>query len=256
MNTIRRYETGFVVLIAGIVYSVMRGGWYFESLATMILGLAIVLFSCVNYLFNHKILGLESYPKVKKGCLVLTWMFFTVIGVFFMVQLMIMGTFIMAGNDQADYAVVLGAGIIRREPSYTLAKRLDYAAKYLEDNPSGMLITSGGKSDGQLASEAEVMMWYLEKKGISADRIILEEKSTNTLENIKYSMNHLNQKNDAKVTEIVIITSDYHLLRAQMIARRLGFDAYGIPAQSPPSLYWHYSLRESVAIFKSMLLDW
>ncbi|WP_176968238.1 YdcF family protein [Tindallia californiensis] len=173
-----------------------------------------------------------------------------------MIQLMIIGTFLMAGNDQADDAVVLGAGIIRREPSYTLAKRLDYAAKYLEDNPSGMLITSGGKSDGQLASEAEVMMWYLEKKGISADRIILEEKSTNTLENIKYSMNQLNQRNDTKVTEIVIITSDYHLLRAQMIARRLGLNAYGIPAQSPPDLYWHYSIRESVAIFKSMLLDW
>lgn len=156
----------------------------------------------------------------------------------------------------SNYLLVPGAGIIRREPSFTLARRLDTAISYLSVNPETKVIVSGGLSDGQLASEAQVMAWYLEKHDISAERILLEENASNTLENILFSKELIEHIQRQPLKEITIITSDYHMLRAQMLANRMGLKAVGVKSSSSLGLYQQYAVREYFAIFKSMLLDW
>lgn len=180
---------------------------------------------------------------------------FPLVLVFLIVQILIASAWVWNQNPTSDYLLVPGAGIIRREPSFTLARRLDTAINYLSVNPEAKVIVSGGLSDGQLASEAQVMAWYLEKYDISAERILLEENASNTLENIFFSKEKIELIHHKPLEEIIIITSDYHMLRAQMLANRMGIKAVGVKSGSPLALYQQYAVRE-FAIFKSMLLDW
>jgi len=177
-------------------------------------------------------------------------------GVFLIVQGLILSAGLLTPPPETAYVLVPGAGIIRKEPSFTLARRLDQAAEFLQAHPDSRVILTGGLAEGQLASEAQVMAWYLEGLGIDNQRMIKEEQASNTLENIVYSQRLVEKRDHEQLDQILIITSDYHLLRAQMLARRAGLTAYGVRAPSPPGLYQEYAIREFFALFKSMVFDW
>ena len=65
---------------------------------------------------------------------------------------------------------------------------MERAGEYLEENPETKAVLSGGKGTGEDITEAEAMYRYLEKKGISPERLLKEEHSTNTSENLKFSL--------------------------------------------------------------------
>jgi uncharacterized SAM-binding protein YcdF (DUF218 family) len=227
-------------------------GMSFEWMACLLTGYAI----CVA-VFSRKIILKRTAVLWKRIVLTLTvWTLVTAAGFFILIQSMIY----FAGTFETDPAIstilVPGAGIIRTEPSFTLSKRLDTAFEYLDAHPESIVILSGGKSHGQLASEAQVMQWYLERLGIESDRILKEEYASNTMENIHLSKKMYEEKKKQPLREIMLITSDYHLLRTKMIARRAGLRAYGLRSVSPPGLYQEYAVREFFAIFKSMFFDW
>lgn len=138
--------------------------------------------------------------------------------------------------------VVLGCKVKDGRPSLMLRRRLDAAYSYLEEYPNVTVIVSGGKGDDELISEAECMKDYLESKGIKPNRIIMEDKSESTYENLKYSKeiiekNGLNKK-------ITIVSDGYHQLRAEMIASELGIEAYNISAPTSLWLIPTYGVRE------------
>lgn len=91
------------------------------------------------------------------------------------------------GRENLDYVVVLGAHVKGELPSKALLKRLEAALDYGEKNPETKLVLSGGQGFGENITEALCMKRYLVKNGISSDRLILEEKSTDTRENLKFS---------------------------------------------------------------------
>ena len=252
-------ERGHTQLIVGVLLIIISGigsllaqGMSFEWMACLLLGYAI----CVAA-FSRKSGPKRTGVLWKRILLTVTvWTIVTAAGFFVLVQSMIY----LSGTFKTDSAVstilVPGAGIIRTEPSFTLSKRLDTAFEYLDAHPESIVILSGGKSHGQLASEAQVMQWYLERLGIESDRILKEEYSSNTMENIRLSLELYEEKKKQPLREVMLITSDYHLLRTKMIARRAGLRAYGISSVSPPGLYQEYAIREFFAIFKSMVFDW
>ncbi len=250
------WKIGTGTLVAGILHAFLLQGVRFESLVIIILGVAVLSLHHAKKLVLWRLNRLRNYRWFYRLTILKLWMLLSLAGVFVIVQVMIMTAAMTAQDGNADYAIVLGAGIIRREPSYTLARRLDYAVEYLNNNPKGKVVVAGGRSEGQLASEAQVMKWYLEGQGIEASRVLMEEQSTNTLENLRNGITLLRSQEAGKIEEIVIITSDYHLLRAQLIGRRIGIDPYGITASSPTNLYWYYATREFAALFKSMATDW
>lgn len=150
----------------------------------------------------------------------------------------------------ADYVIVLGAQVRGRTPSYNLARRLDAAYEYLEDNPTVQVILSGGKGDGEDISEARAMAEYLTGKGISPKRMILEEESRNTHENIQYSR----EKMRTDDVSVVLVTNDFHVFRSVGIARKQGIkDVTGLGAPvmwyTVPNMY----LREAFAVVKYKL---
>lgn len=150
----------------------------------------------------------------------------------------------------ADYVVVLGAQVRGRTPSYNLARRLDKAYRYLEENPDAQVILSGGQGQGEDITEAEAMAEYLQEKGISQERMILEDASVNTFENIKYSREKMESENP----RVVLVTNNFHVFRSVGIAKKQGLtrvEGLGAPVMwyTVPNLY----LREAFAVIKYKL---
>ncbi len=150
----------------------------------------------------------------------------------------------------ADYVIVLGARVRGEKVVGLLARRLKVAAKYLEENPDTKVILSGGQGKGEDVSEAEAMKRYLVQCGIEESRMILEDESTNTDENLEFSKAKIDNP-DAKV---VIVSNDFHIFRALRIAKNKGFENVdGLGASTVwytvPNMY----VREAFAVVKYSL---
>lgn len=159
-----------------------------------------------------------------------------------------------ANDDDADarYAIVLGAGIRADQPTQTLQMRLDRAARYLAARPDRMVVVSGGMGPGEAYTEAEVMKRYLVGRGIAESRILKEDRSTTTDENLKYSKAVILERGD-DARSILIVTSDFHMFRAKQIAARYFDEVYGLAADTPPSLRPIYAVRECFAYVKLLV---
>ena len=151
-----------------------------------------------------------------------------------------------------DYIVVLGANLnADGSPKETLRYRLDEAAAYLERNPETTCVVSGGQGPDEPCSEAESMARYLEAAGVNASRVILEDRSTTTAENLRFSAALL----DAPDASVGIVTNDFHVLRATRIARRQGLTSvYGISAPTNPLYLPQACVRECVALAKDAMV--
>ena len=93
----------------------------------------------------------------------------------------------VAGPDNLDYLIVLGAQVYKNGPSPVLKFRLDKAYEYLSANPETRCIVTGGQGSNEPFTEASCMADYLVKRGIDSGRIILEDKSTTTAQNLTNS---------------------------------------------------------------------
>lgn len=165
------------------------------------------------------------------------------------------GIFIYYGSKEphpgADYVIVLGAQVRGTTVSRALKNRLDTAYDYLAENKSASVIVSGGQGAGEDITEARAMYDYLIVKGIAAERIIMEEKSVNTYENLLFSNALMKQK----YQNIVIVTNRFHVFRAVSIARKLGMTrVYGLGAPSDDRLALNYYVREFFAVLKDKLV--
>ena len=185
----------------------------------------------------------------------------------------------VAGKDPEglDYVIVLGARVKERGVSNSLKKRLDKAMEYSEKNPDTILVLSGGKGKDEPVSEAQAMYQYLVYNGVDPDRLLLEERSTSTVENIAFSKvvierhraaekekapkppNAMGNKEveivEDKPLEIGVLTSNFHVFRAVRIARHWGIDnVSGIAAESDKVLFIHMCVRECASILKDRLV--
>lgn len=130
-------------------------------------------------------------------------------------------------SPSADTMIILGAQVIDTpaRPNRSLKERLDVAIIYLNNNPNTKVIVCGGQGSDESATESSVMRKYLIAHGISHDRIYEENKSTRTAHQFIYA------KELFDTGKTVIVTSDFHLLRSLMLAKRSGLsDITGLPA--------------------------
>lgn len=152
-------------------------------------------------------------------------------------------------SNNGDYLIILGARVKGTEPSLALQYRIEAAAEYLKKNPETIAIASGGKGPGEDISEAAAIKNSLLEAGIHAERILLEDKSTDTVENIKFSKKLLT--NDFETG--LLVTNDFHLYRAKSIARDQGLKVEGLPAETPLVAVPKSYAREYLAITKYYL---
>lgn len=157
-------------------------------------------------------------------------------------------------DTSCRYIIVLGAGVNGTAPSLSLRDRLDATYDYLVANPDTICIVSGGQGPGEEISEAACMYNNLTGRGIDPSRIWLEDQATNTRENIANSLALIEARTGSRPTEAGIVSSEYHLYRAGLLAKEQGLTPVGIPATTSwVSLRINYFLREIVAVWYSMI---
>lgn len=160
-----------------------------------------------------------------------------------------------SGCEDADYLIVLGAGVNGSDPSKSLQERIDAAAEFALSDPDCMVIVSGAQGPGEDISEAEAMRRALTSAGIDESRVIMEDRATGTDENLAYSLELIRRLGDEPAEKtIAVCSSEYHLYRAKKLAASLGFNAETVPAKTEYiSLRANYILREALILIYSTL---
>lgn len=146
-----------------------------------------------------------------------------------------------------DVVIVPGAGLQRGEAGLHLARRLDAAIVYLNRNTDAVIIVCGGLGARQTITEAEAMKRYLTARGVLPERIILEEKSTSTYENLVFAKEILDRRFPDGF-RAVLITNDFHIYRFTSLARRIGISANHVAASTPWFTLVANYLREMAAV--------
>ncbi|MDR9866934.1 YdcF family protein [Lactococcus cremoris] len=169
------------------------------------------------------------------------------LGAILLILLVCLGLIFSKSNDRTadkardiDTILVLGSRINADEqPAKITQERLDAALLLAAKNPQAKIIVSGAKGADEPVSEAFSMKKYLMAHAISADRIISENKATDTAENLSYSKKYFHGKT-------VVVTNDFHLYRALYLASRQGLKVEGYAAKTEvtnplyyPNYYGH-----------------
>ena len=241
--------TGVFLLLAALCRFVLPG---VRFSAVLFLGLAVLLL--LTILLGRLAEQSKAWKRVR--------------AVFYAGLILVAGTFVGAeavifiqgaGNPFArpDAVIVLGAGVNGKTPSLALQTRLEAAAAYLKEHPDIPAVLSGGQGPGEEITEARAMYTYLTEHGISPARLLLEEKSTDTEENFADSKALMEENGiDTESAVIAVVTNDFHLCRARLLAARAGLTrTAGVPAKLP--WLWlsaNYYVREYFALAETLLL--
>ena len=154
-------------------------------------------------------------------------------------------------KENLDYIIVLGAHVNGVRLSKALLERTRRALEYLEKKPKTRAVLSGGQGEGETISEAEAMCRYLEDHGISRERLILEDRSTNTKENLDFSLALIGDLN----APIGVVTNHFHVFRGVAIGKKCGCkNIYPIPSRYRSWRLVIYIPREILAIIKDKIL--
>ncbi|MGI6071102.1 MAG: YdcF family protein [Blautia sp.] len=151
---------------------------------------------------------------------------------------------------EREYLIVLGAHVRGTELTKALYERVHKAWEYMDTHPSVIAVLSGGRGEGEEMSEARAMEAYLLNKGIAQERLLLEERSTNTAENIAFSLDMIGDCH----RPVAVVTNHFHIPRSCAIARKAGCtDVTGIAAPYRSVRLLWYIPREILAYVKDKI---
>lgn len=149
----------------------------------------------------------------------------------------------------ADYIVVLGAGIMGDKVTPLLAARIEKGIELLRYNPNAVLMMSGGQGSGEEIPESRAMAAYAVDQGVDAEKIIMEQTSVSTEENLRFSRELM----DEQQPEIILVTTAYHVFRALLLAKQQRIRCKGFGAKTK----WYFTLNAFIREFVGYLkLTW
>lgn len=162
-------------------------------------------------------------------------------------------------TGEPDVMVIFGCQVMSYGPSVLLKDRLDTALDYLEEHPDLTIIVSGGQGTNEPVTEALAMHDYLVEHGVDSQQIIMEEQATNTWETVKYVFDMFKSGVFETSGNILIVSSDFHLTRIQMLWNRgwegdTTLSTLAAPCSHFPSRARMF-VREPLALVKSFLFD-
>lgn len=150
-----------------------------------------------------------------------------------------------------DFVIIFGAkikddGTLTPIVKARVDKAIEFAKKQKEkSNKSIIFVPSGGQGSDEVMAEAEAMKNYLVQNGISENNIIIENKSTSTRQNIKFSKELIDLKQ--RDGNIIFSTTNYHVFRSGVIANDEGIDCEGIGSTTKWYFYTNALIREFIA---------
>ena len=177
--------------------------------------------------------------------------------IFLALEGLIIYTGTIEDDSVTDYVLVLGAGINKEKISKSLGFRLDKAIEFNKIHSDIPIIVSGGMGKGEDITEALAMKKYLVSNGVRESNIIMEDKSTNTYENFKFSKEIMeNKKKNNKSEEIIrvtLITNRFHMFRAKYIGSNAGLNIHCYSASNEMITALNFYVRESFAYIKDVI---
>lgn len=177
-----------------------------------------------------------------------------VVAVFLVCFIAIFSHFFDEGEAGLDYIIVLGAQMRQSGPSVVYRYRLEKAESYLIENEDTVCITTGAQGSNEAISEGAGGRDYLIAKGIKADRIIAEEQSLDTDDNITNALAIIEEREGSTDgMRIGIVTNGFHVFRGVHIAQKLTTaEVYGIAAYMEPQYVPNNVVRECFGILRDL----
>lgn len=241
----KRWIAAGALLIAGIVMLALP--LHMQMTGLVLLALALVTF--LTALFEKK-----SSPKLRTALQILVIVAAGGVTVL-MAAMNLIGTSGQSDWERAktsEYAVVLGAAVQENgEPSRILRKRMTAALEFMEQNPTAQVILSGSQGGDEPKTEALCMYEGLLEMGADPDRLILEDQSHTTRENLINSR-RIMEANGGTDRPVTLITSEFHQRRAKYIADSLEMDTCPVSAKTDWFFRVNYTLREVFSFVKAV----
>lgn len=215
-------------------------------------GIIFCTFVIIRCIFNNQFKKLRS-KFFSGGAGKVVWHICQFCIVAFVVYGVVISSFMVyfANKTPQEGSTVITLGAMVRPsgvPSSSLRERINACYNYLAENPDAKTVLSGGKGENEPMSEAECMYRELTAMGISKDRLFIEDKSKNTDENIKNSLDIIKKNNLSQ--NIAIATDSYHQMRGKIIMDRQegDYNVGAVNSKSPKSVFPTYWVREWFAI--------
>jgi uncharacterized SAM-binding protein YcdF (DUF218 family) len=160
------------------------------------------------------------------------------------------------GAVEAQAIVVLGAAQYNGEPSPVYEARLDHAAELYEQGMADVIVTTGGRLEGDTTDEANAGAQYLIEQGVPDSALRLEVDGRNSWESLSASARFLR---DEGIDDVILVSDPYHSFRLGQIAGELGLDAHVSPTDSSPQSggsELRAMLRETAAVSVGRIISY
>lgn len=155
--------------------------------------------------------------------------------------------------------IILGCQVKPWGPSILLQDRLNEALDYLRDHPNMLVVVSGGQGPDEPTTEAKAMRDYLVAHGVDGKNILMEDQSSNTVQNLRYSAQLLYDQGYVMDQDILVVSNGFHLTRVRMLVNRVWGDTDKLSTLAAPSSHLPSRLkmyiREPLALVKSFIFD-
>ena len=230
----------FAIGIAWFLLPLRKGGFGLGA----IFGLSVCAFGILLVVFYRKISEFGGWRKVIMRIILCT----------FICGLAWCGYLTILMNSVKSLApppntniIVLGAQVYSEDHlSLSLSKRVDAAYEYLLQNPEAVCIVTGGQGSNEPCTEAFAQKKTLVSRGIDESRILLEDKSRNTKENMIFSA-QIAEEHDLG-NEFAVATQSFHMYRSLKLAEKSGLKGYSVIAETDPLLFPAYYGRELLSL--------
>lgn len=233
----------FVLIITYFIQGILilkKEGLRLKNVLSLAFSIALVIYIFVWPL----IMPLSSSNIYEKPLLLFADIIYKIFSFIFIYLLFLMAMYCVSailnlihiGKDKnLNYIIVLGAGIKGKRVTPLLASRIDKGIELLKYNPNAKLILSGGMGPGEDIPEGVAMADYAKQNGVSEEKIIIEDKSKNTYENLLFSSNLMDKENP----KIALVTTSYHVFRALVFAKKLNIPCIGYGSKTK----WYFTLN-------------
>jgi uncharacterized SAM-binding protein YcdF (DUF218 family) len=250
---INQFSGNVFLMLSGIFislyFTIVSISWRRFDVFNFLVTLTGVLIIILSFKVNLIISLIKKCPKLIQYLLKTAFVCFILSFVIF--QSIIIYNMRNTSKAGADYLIVLGCQVVGEYASLPLLSRGYTAVRYLNKNPETKVVVTGGQGIGENIPEAESLRRLLLENKINKDRIFLEDRSKNTMENFKLA----NELYNLMDKNIIIVTSDYHMFRALSTARKLKYkNVSGLPSRSQRSVLPAFLLREYVTIMYYKIL--
>lgn len=153
-----------------------------------------------------------------------------------------------------DAILVLGVELDAKDrPTDELAARIGAGLDAMERWPAAPVVLCGGVLPGHARAEADVMRGMMLARGADPARLLCERQSQNTMENLRFAKALLG---GSKRPHVLVVTSDYHRLRAVLTAGRNGMRARGFAVRLPRDAAWRTLRLKEWAYTLDLLMGW